>query len=765
MRIRIIRLSIVLLLIGVFDQNSLMAQTTLRGVIYGRVTNRIDYSPVVNANVVLRGTNIGSSTDLDGKFRIVNIPPGTYALQVSSLGFLPETRTDILVSITRPIEVNFSLEPTSIELEEVKVTPGFFRRTIDTPISSVSQSNEEIRRLPGGFEDVARAVAILPGISQVGPGRNDLIVRGGAPSENLYLVDGFELPNINHFGTQGSGGGPQSFINLDFVDKIEFSSGGFGVRYGDRLSSMLSIDIRNPRNDRIGGKATISASQFGFNIEGPIKAEQSSFLFTARRSYLDFIFKQAGFAFVPEYWDFLFKSNYDIDPKNRLSVIGIAALDNVRLFNDDADQRYFNSNILAPSQDQYFGGISWRHLFGSGYTNIILGGNNIEFYASQADSLLKPIFENISSERELYLKGELVWNPTQTTRLVNGVVSKSIGFEADMYLRSFETSYGDIIALDKNFNAKTTKNAVYSQISQRIGKFNLTLGGRADHFEMLSDPWTFAPRMALSYFPSPLTTFNLSVGRYHQAPSYIWLVADESNRNLDFIGVDQTVLGISHLLRYDVKIQVEGYYKSYFDYPASALRPYLVMSNTGGDFGGSTDGFSSYGLDPLVSAGKGWSRGIELLAQKKMAEHHHYSTGSITYSETYFTALDGVERPGNFDQRWIFNLAWGFLFNQKWELAAKFRLVSGRPYTPYNPDGTQNVSDYNSERLDINHSLDLRLDRYWMFKRTNLITYIDVQNVYNKKYVSPPQWDEREGRVLESDSIGLLPSIGISLEF
>ncbi len=756
---------ILMLSVVLYGQDSLDTTNSMRGVLFGRVTNSVDNLPVVNANLVLRGTDYGSATDLEGKFRIVNIPTGTYAIQVSILGFMPETRTDILVSNARPVEVNFNLEPAPIELKEVKVTPGFFRRTADSPLSSVSQSNEEIRRLPGGFEDVSRAVAVLPGISQVGPGRNDLIVRGGAPSENLFLVDNLEIPNINHFGTQGSGGGPQSFINLDYVDRIDFSSGGFGVRYGDRLSSMLSIDIRDPRTDRLGGKATISASQFGFDLEGPIKADRSSFLFTARRSYLDFIFKLAGFAFVPEYWDFLFKSNYEIDALNRLSLIGITEIDNIRQFNNDEDQRYFNSYILANSQDQYFGGISWRHLFSSGYTNVILGSNNVNYNARQSDSLLTPIFENISCEREVYLKSELVWNPIYTTRLVTGIIGKLIEFEADLFLRPYATTYGDSLTLDRSFNTKTTKSAIYSQLSQRIGKFNLTLGGRGDNFALLRDPWVFAPRLALTYSHTPFTTFNASIGRYHQAPSYIWLTANESNRDLRHISVDQTVLSITHLLRYDVKVQVEGYCKSYFDYPASILRPYLIMSNTGGDFGGTSDGFTSYGFDPLISKGKGRSRGIELLVQKKMAEHPHYGTGSITYSETYFTALDGVERSGKFDQRWIFNLAWGFLFNQKWELAAKFRLVTGQPYTPFNPDGTQDVAAYHSKRVDINHSLDLRLDRYWGFKTTNLIAYLDIQNIYNYRFKSPPQWDERNERVRANESIGLLPSIGVSLEF
>ena len=150
-------------------------------------------------------------------------------------------------------------------------------------ISTRGFSNEEIRRSPGAFEDVIRALSILPGVAQADAGRNDLVVRGGAPSENLYLIDGYKVQNINHFGTQGATGGPLSYINLDFVSGTSFSTGGFSVNNGDKLSSSLSIDLRNGRQDRIGGKATISASQFGLNVEGPISNSFAVYFFCKKK--------------------------------------------------------------------------------------------------------------------------------------------------------------------------------------------------------------------------------------------------------------------------------------------------------------------------------------------------------------------------------------------------------------------------------------------------------------------------------------------------
>jgi hypothetical protein len=274
------------------------------GILTGTVVDKSTREPLIGANVVVVGSTVGASTDAEGKFTIRGIAVGTYAVRASSLGYAPFTMTDVVVSTSKPANVTISLVESSVQVDSVQVTASYFQNLPETPVSTFSQSNEEIRRLPGGLEDVVRAISILPGVAQVQAGRNDLIVRGGAPSENLFVVDLIEVPNINHFGTQGATGGPLSFINLDYVEGTTFATGGFGVQYGDKLSSVLTINLRDGRKDRLGGKATISASQFGLGLEGPI-SDGGSFIFSARRSYLDFVFKAAGFGFVPEYWDFL----------------------------------------------------------------------------------------------------------------------------------------------------------------------------------------------------------------------------------------------------------------------------------------------------------------------------------------------------------------------------------------------------------------------------------------------------------------------------
>jgi hypothetical protein len=747
---------------------SFAQETTAKtGSIVGHVKNYATKEGVISAAVVLQGTTIGAATDIDGNFVIKNIPVGTYSVRVSALGFLPMIKTDIVISVSKPADVHFEIMESELEVEGVTVTTEYFQKNPDAPISVQTLGAEEIRRLPGGLEDVVRAISILPGVAQVQNGRNDLIVRGGAPSENLFVIDNIEVSNINHFGTQGASGGPLSFVNLDFVSETSFKTGGFGAKYGDKLSSVLTIDLKDGREDRFGGKATISASQFGLNLEGPT-GQNGSFLFSARRSYLDFIFKAAGFGFVPEYWDFLGKANYRLSPKDQVNVLSILALDNVKLFNDTDDKKYTNSRILSSDQTQFLGGVSWRHLLEKGFTNVTFSQNYVGYNYIQNDSLLQPIFKSTSDEYETSLRGDVVFQLTKASELSFGLFGKFVDFNSSIVLPDTFYINNTPLKVDATLVTTAVKSAGYAQYSRSIGDaVRMTLGGRIDYFDLITDNVAFSPRFSLSYAASPLLTFTGSVGRYHQAPSYIWLVANAANKNLKYVAVDQTVLGVEYLIRSDIKISLEGYVKQYSNYPASLARPYLVLANTGAGFGGSQDGYASFGLDPLVSDGAGIAKGMELFLQKKMSEIPCYGLVSISWNEARFTAIDGVERSSSFDQRWIINLGGGYILNDQWEFSGKFRLATGRPYTPYLvPPGIQDVTAYNGARIGANHSLDLRADRRWNFVDWTLITYIDVQNVYNRKALDVPIYDEREKRVKQaSGGIALLPSIGVSAEF
>jgi outer membrane receptor for ferrienterochelin and colicin len=747
--------------------SSILFSQNVTGVITGKIIDKISKQPLPGVNVLVVGTTLGAATDLEGNYTIRGLETGTYQIRASFVGFNSVTKTDVIVNSARPALANFELTESTIELEGVTVTSDFFEFD-PTEVNSIkSFSYEEIRRAPGGFEDVVRALSVLPGVAQASAGRNDLVVRGGAPSENLFLVDGLVVPNINHFGTQGATGGPLSFINLDFVENTSFSTGGFSALYGDKLSSVLSIDLREARKDRIGGKALISATQFGLNLEGPI-SNNSNFIFSARRSYLDFIFNAAGFGFVPEYYDFLGKFNYDINSKNKLSFLFVAALDKVNFNNDDQEKRLDNAQILGSNQNQYVTGLTWRSLFDKGFFRVSLSRNFVDFDSSQRDTLLNPIFLNQSVEGENEIKADVVYKTSTASEINVGVSAKLINFKTDiLFPQNFVTTFGETLPISSlNVDENFTKFAGFIQYSTSLfNRFRLNLGLRADYFDAIEDPLTISPRFSAAYMIDNLTTLSFSTGIYYQNPSYVWLAALESNKNLKPVKVNQYVLGIERKLREDIRLKVEGFYKDYSDYPTSTFRPYLVLANTGAGFGGASENFTSFGLEPLVSEGTGNSRGVELSIQKKSSTVPHYALVSLTYSESVFKGLDGIERPGAYDQRWIFNVTGGYIFNEKWEASLKFRFATGSPYTPFNNDGTQSLSNYLTERFVETHALDLRVDRRWDFNGWSLITYLDIQNIYNRQNQTDIRWDYNEQAPNTGSEIGVLPSIGVNIEF
>lgn len=748
----------------IFITANLFAQSN--AVITGSVIDKTTKQPLVGVNIILVGTTIGAATDLEGNFIINNLEPGSYILKASYLGFRDESKTDVMISSSRPMQVNFELTESTINLEGVTVTAGYYNQEITEPLSVTSFSNEEIRRTPGGFEDVLRSLSLIPGVAKQSGGRNDLVVRGGSPAENLYLLDGFVVPNINHFATQGATGGTNSYVDLDFIENSTFSTGGFSVKYGDKLSSVLGINLREGRTDRIGGKALISATSFGFNLEGPI-TQNDNFIFSVRRSYLDFLFNAFGFSFVPQYYDMLFKYNYNFNNNNKLSVLFVGTLDDVNFNNETNEDLVDNARILANSQRQYTFGTSYQLLLKNGFANFRFGRNYITYDNSQRDSLLNPIFLNKSKEATNEFSGDLILKLNKNSEINFGLGYTLIRSRNEIeFPDDFVTSFGDVLTLNyvnnDNYYHKANIYALYN--TTLFERFVINAGLRGEYFNPLETKFTVSPRASFKYVASPVVSLNLSVGIFRQTPSYIWLVYP-GNNNLEPIKVEQFIFGADHIFDESTRFKIEMFYKNYSKYAASQLRNYLVLANSGSGFGGSEDNYSSFGLEPLVSGGTGISKGIEISVQKKSSDSPIYGIASLTYSQTEFTALDEIERVGQYNQNWIFNLSGGYIWQNSWIFSAKFRFASGFPYTPIHQFGSQNVSEYLTEQLPINHALDIRVDKIWNFSSITLITYIDIQNIYSRKNINGYRWDFNENKAVEQEEFGLLPSIGVSIEF
>ncbi|MBI5404295.1 MAG: TonB-dependent receptor [Ignavibacteriae bacterium] len=760
-------INILILIITLFAYNAFSQQ---KGEVNGRVTDKYTQQPLPGAVIEVTELKLRTGSDDDGYFVLTDIPSGIYSVKFSYIGYIPLVKDFVAVNSGSSLNLLAELELASTDA--INVEAQRFDKPLDISNSFKNLSYEEIRRSPGGFEDIGRVIQTLPGVSFVNDGRNDLIVRGGSPSENLFLVDGAPIPNINHFGSQGATGGPVSLIDLNFIRDVNFITGGFSPRYGDKLSSVLDIKLREGNRKSFMGNLNLSATGLGGILEGPLgKSGEGSWLFSLRRSYLDFIFKAAGFGFVPEYNSLQFKGVYDLDEHNILTYNFIGNLDKVIFNNDDTENRQDNENILKNNQYGYTNSFELKSLLTDfSYSRIAFSRSFTNFDYSGRDANFVERFKNASEESENILKAEYNVLPSNNTEISAGVEGKLIRFanviktEQDtLYTIDPNTGQRYILpALDFDKNTLTYKAAAFLQVSQKFLNFiKINAGFRYDYFDFINVKNYISPRASVSV--SLLNNFNLnfSYGIFYQSPSYVWLVSNDRNRDLKNIRADHYIAGIEYLPTKDTKATVEVYYKKYRNYPVSTLRPYFILANNGGNFENTTN----FGLEPLITAGTGYAQGIEFFFQKTLSEKF-YTTVNLSLFKARYTSLDGVERQSDFDNRVLFVTNGGYIAGKGWELSTKFRYLGGRPYTPISiVDGVQFITQYNSARLPDYYSLDIRVDKRWNFAKWTLVTYIDIQNITGRKNITAYNWNKYKNIIEENKSLGVFPTIGINAMF
>lgn len=754
-----------------------------QGCLCGQVRDAKTLEGLIGVNIRVMETSIGTTTDTEGNYRISNLPTGSYRVEYRFIGYKSVIRTDVIISPAKPTTINVEMAEEDIELQAVTVTIGYFSAEEQTPVSAYNLAREEIRRYPGGFEDVVRTVSTLPGvaINQSG-GRNDLLVRGGGPSENLYIINTLEVPNINHFGNQGSSSGSLSFINLDFVEDVSFSTGGFSTRYGDKMSSVLALSLGKGRKDRIGGKALIAATQYGLNLEGPF-CSRGNFIFSARQSYLDLIFKAAGLPFVPVYTDFNLVADIKLSPTDNLFIMGLGAIDRVDRDQSNSENRVTNAGIMDNTQNQWITGVNYRHLIRHGYLDVSTGANFNQYRFSQIDSSRIEYFRSRADEYEYMAKVQGYVSFSRHLGIYVGTSAKRASLDNDTHFADtiYNRSGQRIAVSDLGYGTERLMNQIVHKLAffgeieyQPLPAFQTVLGVRGDYYSFINQKMYGSPRALFKYNLNALWSLKASTGLYQQAPSYIWAL-NPVNRQLKALRNFMNILGADYLWRSDLRLSVEFYHKSYGDLPTGiqpGITDYLVITNTGTGFGGREDDFQSFGYFPLQSSGKGTAYGLELVAQKKYSDTHYYGQAALTWSRSRYTAFNGKGYPGQYDQRFIFNLSGGYRLNADWEFSSKFRLFTGIPYTPvYVPNSETQYQiqklpeEYLSRRLGTAHHLDIRVDRYFNFQRWKLTAFVDIQNLYNYKIPTRPNYDFWEKTISTANAIGVLPSIGISAEF
>lgn len=770
------------------------AEYQIKGVVIDKSTRQ----PLEFVNVLVVGLGIGASTDANGNFLITQVPPGIYRLQASFLGYKTELTPEYRVNHVTPY-VQIELEEENASLNEVVVAASSFQKVPESPVSLRVIGLQEIEKAPGANRDISKVVQNYPGVafSPIGY-RNDLIVRGGGPSENRFYLDGVEIPNINHFSTQGASGGPVGLIDADLIRSVKFYSGAFPADKGNALSSVLDFSLRDGDMERNSLKATLGASEVSLSSNGHI-GNKTSYLVSVRQSYLQALFKILGLPFLPAYTDASFKIKTRFDSHNELTLLGLGGIDRMKLNLgiEGEDAEYMLSYLPEINQETYTVGGVYRHYSQRHVQSIVLSqsylnNRNVKYRDNDESSEenLTLRLGSIEQETKLRMENTSSWS----------VWKVKAGFDLN-YSRYKSNEYRKVFAnalreYDYHTDLSLWRWGMFASVDYAAPdkSFTASMGVRTDgnnYSDKMKELWRqLSPRLSVSYQLIEGLTLSGHVGLYYQLPSYTALgfkgeEGEYVNRHLDYISVSQESLGLSWTPNENMELSAEGFYKLYGHMPFS-LSDQIPLYCKGNDYG-------TIGNEALSSEAKGRSYGVELMFKWLLTQKLNLSSSLTIFKSEFKDGEQGSYVPSAWDNRFILNMSGTYNFLKHWSLGAKVSCIGGSPYTPYDVEKSSLVeawnvqgrayydySRYNQERLPVFGQLDVRVDKTFYLKKCMLGFYLDIQNITASKLRQPdalmstgqienPSAPLSEQRYvmksIRQESGTLLPTLGITFEY
>ncbi len=778
---------------------SLFAQdASLKGKVIDVLTNE----PLPFVNVIVSGTTTGTITNIDGNFLLTGLTPGYIRVEASFVGYKPTISSEIEVSRANTNFLEITLEKQLVQLNEVTVTVSPFRKTEESPVSLRSIGIGEIEKSPGANRDISKIIQSFPGVQSTPAYRNDIIIRGGGPSESRFYLDGVEVPFINHFATQGASGGPVGIINADFLREVNYYAGAFPANRGNALSGILEFNQIDGNKDKLKYQATLGASEIAGTVEGPL-GEKTTFVVSARRSYLKFLFSLIELPFLPTFNDMQFKVKTRFDKKNELTLIGLGAIDvfdlNLGIEDPDKQQKYILSQIPVNEQWNYTIGGVYKHFSDNGYHTVVASRSHLnngayKYYDNDDNSEDNKILDYSSEEIENKLRVE-------NTFRVDGF-KFNVGINTDFVTYNNATEQerfynNEILNISYQTDLNLMKWGLFAQASKTVfnERLALSFGLRADannYSENMNNLFQqLSPRFSASYSLTDKWSLNFNTGKYYQMPSYTTLgykendVLINSKNNLKYISVNHLIGGLEYRASSTVQITGEAFWKQYSKYPFS-VKDQISLANKGADFG-------VVGDEEVVSISNGRAYGSEFQVRINSPKGFNFNL-SYTLVRSEFDNGDDDYIVSSWDSRHLLNLTTTKDLRKGWRVGVRWRLVGGLPYTPWDLEQSSlveawnikggpylNYSQLNSQRFAPFHNLDLRIDKSFYLEKLTAKFYIDIQNLYNFQaeqqdiivraedkngdFIIIENGTRYELDIIKSTTGTVLPTIGIILEF
>jgi len=738
------------------------------GSVRGVVLDEATLEPLAGVNVLLEGTSFGAASDLDGRFEIPRVPVGVYNVRVQYIGFETRTFTDIVVSTRRATNLDIRLKEVIIVGSEVTITAGFFQRQQEAPVSRVGFNPEEIRRSPGSGQELSRILAALPGVASGGDINQDLMVRGGSPNENAFYIDNILMPGVAHFTLPGgSSNGPIGIVNTDLIGDVQFSAGAYQASFGNYLSSVTEITYREGNRNGLQGDALFSMAGLGFNAEGGFAKRRGSYLVSARRSYLDLIASALNTGGAPRYNDVHMKTVYDVNQRHRLTGLLIWGKSRYDTSIDEAIEQGL-TNAFSTGNAQVTAGINHRYIWKSrGFTQTSVS------YSHKVDDVLGTRISNGSTTERFDITNEYFalrsvsrYSFSRDLNLEFGGDARFERHQYDYFIESYRDRLGNFRPeVNQDISVDGFLGGVFGMISYRVQpQWTVTAGLRGDYTDYNGNT-DISPRLSTNFAVTGRLDLSAAYGMYYQPNTRYMMSRDRETRGLDNMRSTHYVAGLGYQLTEDTRLTFEVYLKEYDQIPRhrAEAQEVLVPEYLPDNF------FGTQGT--VVSDGTAWSRGVDVLLQKKLAQNL-YGMVSVSVFRSRYEGYDGNWYSRNYDNRLLLNVIGGYRPNEKHEFSARWSFQGGGPWTPFDEaasvatgNGIYDMSRFNAGRLPDYHSLYLRADRRVFFQQSSMVTFMELWNTYGRRNLAGYYWSSSREETVAVRQFGFLPVGGVKFEF
>lgn len=755
----------------------------------GQLTDAASKVPVTGASVVVLGSNpvVGSTTDIDGYFRLENIPIGRITLKITFVGYEEMTIRDIVVTSGKEVVLDLQMTEQVGQLDEVSVV---YQRTEDArepnnemaAVSARPFNPSETLKFAGSLGDPSRMAANFAGVSGANDARNDIVVRGNSPSTLLWRIDGVNIPNPNHFSSLGTTGGPVSMINANLLAKSDFLTGAFPSEYANALGSVFDLKLRKGNNEKREYLGQMAFNGIELGAEGPYsRKSKASYLLNYRYSLFG-LMSNLGFqiAGTPYYQDMTFKTDVPVGKKGQLSAWVIGGASNITFLGKDVNSEgdsYGDENTnTRVSYRTGMAAVKYEHRFTERTTGHVTFSASQSWQKFEGDTVIyrasdsKDILSELRDEDALFVNSKASVNLglnhkfNARHRLSGGVITDLNRFELT------NNGYQPQARTLRNTTGETMLNQAYIQWKYRISqRLTLNSGLSFLHYELNSSS-AFEPRAGLVYGLKDGSTLNFGYGLHSNLQPILTYFYQSrqpdgsyrlTNRDLGFTRSHHFVLGHERYLTDNLRLKVEAYYQSLFDVPVERTPSYYSILTEGASF-------APIDVGNLVNSGTGTNYGIEMTLEKNFSQGYFFLLTTSLFDSKY-KGSDGIERNTPFNSRYVVNVlagkefaigSRGNILTVSWKLTTAggrfIRMVDLERSTQANTTIYDDSRAFNQQQADYFRT-DLKIGYKINKNRLTHEIAIDLQNLTNHQNVFMQAYNPRSGRIGTAYQQSFLP--------